>query len=55
MSSSASAVPQDLRDSKIVILYKNKNRNNCNNYCRISLLNIVGKLFAVSPVLDSTS
>ena len=41
------AVPQDLRDSKIVTLYKNKgDRSDCNNYRGISLLNIVGKVFA---------
>ena len=41
------AVPQDTRDSKIITLYKNKGeRNDCNNYRRISLLSIVGKVFA---------
>ena len=41
------AVPQDMRDSKIITLYKNKGeRNNCNNYRGISLLSIVGKVFA---------
>ena len=41
------SVPQDTRDSNIITLYKNKgNRSNCNNYCGISLLNIIGKLFA---------
>ena len=40
-------VPQDMRDSKIITLYKNKGvRNDCNNYRGISLLNIVGKVFA---------
>ena len=39
------AVPQDMRDSKIITLYKNK-RSDCNNYRGISLLSIVGKVFA---------
>ena len=40
-------VPQDMRDANIVILYKNKgDRSDCNNYHDISLLNIIGKLFA---------
>ncbi|XP_063595337.1 uncharacterized protein LOC134772300 [Penaeus indicus] len=39
------AVPQDMRDAKIVTLYKNKGeRNDCNNYRGISLLSIVGKV-----------
>ena len=41
------AVPQDMRDSKIRILYKNKGeRNDCDNYIGISLLSIVGKVVA---------
>ena len=41
------AVPQDMRDSKIITLYKNKGeRNHCNNYRGISLLSIVGRVFA---------
>src|SRR6201996_3765554 len=41
------AVPQDMRDSRIVTLYKNKgDRSDCNNYRGISLLSTVGKLFA---------
>ena len=39
-------VPQDMRDANIVTLYKNKgDRGDCNNYCGISLFNIIGKLF----------
>ncbi|XP_076047010.1 uncharacterized protein LOC143028573 [Oratosquilla oratoria] len=41
------AMPQDMRDAKIVTLYKNKGeRSDCNNYRGISLLSIVGKLYA---------
>ena len=41
------AVPQDMRDANIITLYKNKgDRSDCNNYRGISLLSIVGKLFA---------
>ena len=44
---SEGAVPQDMRDAKIVTLYKNKgDRSDCNNYRGISLLSIVGKLYA---------
>ena len=40
-------IPQDMRDANIVTLYKNKgDRSDCNNYRGISLLNIVGKVFA---------
>ena len=36
-----------MRDAKIVTLYKNKGeRSDCNNYRGISLLSIVGKVFA---------
>ena len=40
-------MPQDMRDAKIITLYKNKgDRSDCNNYRGISLLSIVGKAFA---------
>ena len=40
-------VPQDMRDAKIIKLYKNKgDRSDCNNYRGISLLSVVGKAFA---------
>ncbi|KAJ8044654.1 RNA-directed DNA polymerase from mobile element jockey [Holothuria leucospilota] len=40
-------VPQDMRDTRIVTLFKNRgDRSDCNNYRGISLLSIVGKLFA---------
>ena len=41
------ACPQDMRDANIVTLYKNKgDRSDCNNYRGISLLSVVGKVFA---------
>ena len=41
------AVPQDMRDSEIITIYKNKGeRNDCKNYRGISLRSIVGKVFA---------
>ena len=41
------SVPQDIRDAKIATLYKNKgDRSDCNSYRGISLLSIVGKVFA---------
>ena len=40
-------IPKDMRDAKIITLYKNKGeRSDCNNYRGISLLSIVGKAFA---------
>ncbi|CAE1327771.1 unnamed protein product [Acanthosepion pharaonis] len=40
-------VTRDMRNANIVILYKNKgDRSDCNNYCGISLLSVVGKVFA---------
>ena len=36
-----------MRDANIITLYKSKgDHSNCNNYCGISLLSIIGKLFA---------
>ena len=36
-----------MRDAKIVTLFKNKgDRSDCNNYCGISPLGVVGKVFA---------
>ena len=36
-----------MRDANVVTLYKNKgDRGDCNNYRGISLLSIVGKVFA---------
>ena len=41
------SVPLDMRDANIVTIYKNKgDRCDCDNYRGISLLSIVGKLFA---------
>ena len=41
------ALPQDMRDAKIITLFKNKGeRSDCNNYRGISLLSIIGKAFA---------
>ena len=40
-------VPEDMRDAKIITLYKNKReRSNCNNYRGIYILSIIGKVFA---------
>ena len=39
-------VPHDMRDAKIIILYKNSGeRADCNSYRDIFLLSIVGKIF----------
>ena len=41
------SVPQDMKDANIITLYKKKgDHSNCNNYCGISLLSAIGKLFA---------
>ena len=40
-------MPQDMRNAKLVILYKTTgDRSDCNNYSGISLLSVVGKVFA---------
>ena len=40
-------IPQDFKDATIVTLYKNKgDRSDCNNHRGISLLSVVGKIFA---------
>ena len=40
-------VPQDMRVANVITLYKNKgDRGDCNNYRGISLLSVVGKVFA---------
>ena len=40
-------VPQDMKDDKIVTLFKNKGEgSDCNNYRGISLLRIVGRVYA---------
>ena len=41
------SVPQDMKDSNIITLYKNKGDcSDCNNYRGISLLSVIGKMFA---------
>ena len=41
------AVPQDMRDAKIITLFENKGeRSDCNNYRGISLFSVIGKVFA---------
>ena len=43
------AVPQDMRDAKIITLFRNKGeRSGCNNYRGISLLSTIGKVAAVA-------
>ena len=43
-------IPHGMYDAIIVILYENKGDcSNCNNYCGISLLSIVGK--AITPTI----
>ena len=47
MTITSGQVPQDMWDAKIVTLYKYKgDRGDCINYHGISLLSIVGKVFA---------
>ena len=46
-------VLQDMRDAKIITLYKNKEeRTDCNSYRGIFLLSIVGKIFALVNSFD---
>ena len=41
------AAPQNMRDAKIITLFKNKGeRSDCNNYRGISFLSVIGKVFA---------
>ena len=41
------AAPQDMRDTKIITLFKNKGeRSDCNNYRGTSLLSVIGEVFA---------
>ena len=47
MSFENGVVPKDLRSAVIVLLYKGKGeRAECKNYRRISLLSVVGKIYA---------
>ena len=47
-------IPQDMRDTNIVTLYKNEgDRSDCNNYRGISLLSIVGKVRVTLTRLQS--
>ena len=47
------AVPQDMRDAKIITLFKNKGESgDCNNYRGISLLIIIGKVFAKTILIQ---
>ena len=40
-------IPQEYKDATIIHLYKRKgNRQDCNNYCGISLLSNAGKILA---------
>ena len=39
-------IPQYMRDASILTLYKKGDRSDCNNYQGISLLSIIGKVFA---------
>ena len=42
------SVPQDMKDSNIITLYKNKgNCSDCNNYHGISLLSVIDKMFCM--------
>ena len=39
-------IPSEVRDSNITILFKKGDRSQCGNYRGISLLSVVGKVFA---------
>ena len=39
-------IPSEVTDPNITILFKKGDRSQCGNYCGISLLSVVGKLFA---------
>ena len=48
-------VHQDMCEANIITLYKNKgDHSDCNNYCGLSLLSIVGKAFTCMVLNQST-
>ena len=51
MAFESGVVPEDWRSALIIPLYKGKGeRTECNNYRRISLLIVVGKIFTLQSV-----